>query len=211
MEDLIEELTRGNVTEVKVILASVVLALAVYQLLLAAVAYGWVRLPFLESHPASWAHRASGDAIVVLTVLVAVACVSYYGFEFEDEGGAHAIFGAILLGVIALKVIAVGYGRVRPPFLASRAASLAHRAVGDVIAALLVVVAVMCLSYFGIEDDAGAHVVAASALLAVLALKILVLRRWHRLSPLLPALGACVFVLLAVTWATSAGDLLADR
>ena len=141
MGDLVETLTRGNVTEVKVILASVVLALAVYQLIL----------------------------------------------------------------------IAVGYGRVRPPFLAPRAASLAHRAVGDVIAALLVVVAVMCLSYFGIEDDAGAHVVAASALLAVLALKILVLRRWHRLSPLLPALGACVFVLLAVTWATSAGDLLADR
>ena len=31
---------------------------------------------------------------------------------------------------------------------------------------------------------------------------------WRRLLPLL---GACVFVLLAVTWATSAGDLLADR
>ena len=28
---------------------------------------------------------------------------------------------------------------------------------------------------------------------------------------LLPLLGACVFVLLALTWATSAGDLLADR
>ena len=39
MEDLIEELTRGNVTEVKVVLASVVLGLAVYQVLLAAVAY----------------------------------------------------------------------------------------------------------------------------------------------------------------------------
>jgi len=118
VEGLIEDLTRGNVTEVKVVLASVVLALAVYQLLLAAVAYGWVRLPFLESHSASWAHRASGDAIVVLTVLVAVACLSYYGFEFEDEGGAHAIFGALLLGVIALKVIAVrvggGLGRLLP-------------------------------------------------------------------------------------------------
>jgi hypothetical protein len=139
--DLVETLTRGNVTEVKVILASVVLALAVYQLVL----------------------------------------------------------------------IAVGYGKARPPVLASRAAALAHRASGDVIAILMVVVAIMCISYFGVEDDAGAHVVAASALLFVLALKILVLRRWHRLGRLLPLLGTCVFVLLVVTWATSAGDLLADR
>ncbi|HEX5713993.1 MAG TPA: DUF6529 family protein [Solirubrobacterales bacterium] len=107
MEDLIEELTRGNVTEVKVVLATVVLALAIYQLLLAAVAYGWLRLPFLEAGTASWTHRASGDAIVVLTILVATACLSYYGFE---EGGAHALFGTILLGVLALKVFVVRVG-----------------------------------------------------------------------------------------------------
>lgn len=107
MEDLIEELTRGNVTEVKVVLATVVLTLAVYQLVLAAVAYGWLRLPFLEAGTASWTHRASGDAIVVLTILVAVACLSYYGFE---EGGAHAVFGTVLLGVLALKVFVVRVG-----------------------------------------------------------------------------------------------------
>jgi hypothetical protein len=39
----------------------------------------------------------------------------------------------------------------------------------------------------------------------------MVIRRWHRLGGLLPVLGVGVFVLLAVTWATSAGDLLADR
>jgi uncharacterized protein DUF6529 len=107
VEDLIEELTRGNVTEVKVVLASVVLALAVYQLVLASVAYGWLRLPFLEAGTASWTHRASGDAIVVLTILVATACIGYYGFE---EGGAHAVFGTILLGVLALKVLVVRVG-----------------------------------------------------------------------------------------------------
>jgi len=107
MEQLIDELTRGNVTEVKVVLATVILALAVYQLLLAAVAYGWLRLPFLESATASWTHRASGDAIVVLTVLVATACLAYYGFE---DGGAHAVFGCILLGAIAVKVVVVRVG-----------------------------------------------------------------------------------------------------
>ncbi len=108
MEQLIDDLTRGNVTEVKVVLASVVLALAVYQLLLAAVAYGWVRLPFLAAAPASWVHRASGDAIVLLTLAVAAMCVGYYGFD--EDGGAHAFVGYFVLGAIVVKVVAVRVG-----------------------------------------------------------------------------------------------------
>lgn len=73
VEHLIEDLTRGNVTEVKVVLASALLALAGYQLLLAAGAYERVRLPFLSSHAASWTHRASGDAIVVLVAAKVLA------------------------------------------------------------------------------------------------------------------------------------------
>lgn len=114
MEDLIEELTRGNVTEVKVVLASVVVALVVYQLMLAAVSYGWVRLPFLESGPATWAHRATGGTILVLAVLVAIACIAYYGFE---DGGAHAVFGCLVLGALALKVLAVRIGGSHSPLL----------------------------------------------------------------------------------------------
>jgi hypothetical protein len=101
VEDLIEELTRGNVTEVKVVLASVVLALAIYQVALAAVSYGKVRLRFLQSGPATWAHRAAGDTVLVIAVLVAVACISYYGWE---EGGAHAVFGTLLLGALAVRI-----------------------------------------------------------------------------------------------------------
>lgn len=111
---MIESLTRGNVAEVKVVLASVVLALAVYQLVLAAVSYGKVRPRFLESGPATWAHRASGDTILVLAVLVAVACVSFYGFE---EGGAHAVFGCLVLAALALKVAAVRIGGSSSPLL----------------------------------------------------------------------------------------------
>jgi hypothetical protein len=107
VEQLIEDLTRGNVTEVKVVLASAIVALAVYQLLLAAVAYGWLRLPFLAAGTASWTHRASGDAIVVLTVVVAAMCVGYYGFE---DGGAHAVAACVLLGVLATKVLVVRVG-----------------------------------------------------------------------------------------------------
>jgi hypothetical protein len=141
VEDLFADITRGNVTEVKVVLASVVMALACYQLVL----------------------------------------------------------------------IAVGYGKVRPFFLGPRPASLAHRAVGDAIVVMVVVVALMCLSYFGFGEDRSLHVIAATALLVVLALKIAVVRWWHGLGRLLPFLGVSVFGLLAVTWLTSAGDFLADR
>lgn len=46
-------------TEVKVVLATVIVGLAIYQLVLAAVAYGWLRLPFLDAATASWTHRAA--------------------------------------------------------------------------------------------------------------------------------------------------------
>ena len=140
MEELAESLARGNVTEVKVMLASVALALAVYQLVL----------------------------------------------------------------------IAVAYGKLRPRFLAGRVAAFTHRSSGDAIAVLLVVIGIMCASYFGIEDDAVLHSVASTALLVVLALKILVIRRWHAAGRFLPPLGITVFLLLAVAWLTSAGDFLAE-
>ena len=139
MEDFVENLTNGNVTEVKVILATVALSLAVYQVVL----------------------------------------------------------------------ITVGYGKVRPPFLAPRSASFAHRAVGGTIATLLVATAVMCVSYFGFEENA-AHIAAAIALLTVLALKVAIIRRWHALGRFLPLLGTLVFILLAITWLTSAGDFLSE-
>lgn len=126
MEHLIEDLTRGNVTEVKVVLASVVLVLAGYQLLLAGAAYERVRLPFLSSHAASWAHRASGDAIVVLVTVVATMCIAFYGFE---EGGAHSVAGTAVLVLVAAKVLAVRVGgragRLLPLLGVSLAAALA--------------------------------------------------------------------------------------
>ena len=141
MEDVVESLTRGNPTEVKVVLASVVAALAIYQVILIAIAYGVVHPPLLRSAPASSAHRASGDAIAALTLVVAVMCVSVFGFDLE-----HA-----------------------------------------------------------------AHVIAATALVTVLAVKIAVVRRGGAAGRYLPALGITVLALFLVTWLTSAGDFLADR
>jgi hypothetical protein len=141
VEELVSDVTRGNVTEVKVVLASVVMALACYQIALIAVGYGKLRLPFLGARPASMTHRTVGDAIVVITLVVAV----------------------------------------------------------------------MCLSYFELEDDTSTHAIAAVALLVVLGFKIAVVRWLHGLSRLLPVLGLSVWVLFAITFGTSAGDFLVSR
>jgi hypothetical protein len=117
---------------------------------------------------------------------------------------------ALALAVYQLVLIAVAYGKVTVPFLASPPASRAHRAVGDTIVCVVVVTALMCVAYFGFEDDAALHVVSAVALLVVLAVKIAVVRWWHGLGRLLPVLGLSVWVLLALTWLTSAGDFLSD-
>ena len=116
---------------------------------------------------------------------------------------------ATALAVYQLVLAAVGYGKLRPRFLERRPAFRAHRASGDTIAVLLVLVAVLCVSYFEIEDDAAFHAVTGAALIAVLAVKVAVLRWFHGASRFLPALGISVFVLLAVTWASSAGAWLA--
>lgn len=107
MEDLIDTLTRGNIIEVKVTLASVLLALAVYQVLLITVAYGKVRPPFLQAGPAGRAHRVSGDAIVVVAVCVSIMCVGVYGFE---EDGAHIASALGLLAALTVKIGVLRFG-----------------------------------------------------------------------------------------------------
>ena len=139
VEDLVETLARGNVTEVKVVVTTVALALAVYQLVLITVVYGKARPGFLGPEPAAQTHRASGDAIAVL----------------------------------------------------------------------LIVVALMCVSYFGLEDDAAFHAVTGAALLAVLTVKVVIIRWWHAAGRFLPVLGISVFLRLAATWASTAGAFLA--
>jgi hypothetical protein len=113
MEQLVEDLTRGNVSQVKFVLTSVVAALAVYQLVLIAIGYGKVRTPILGSRAASWTHRASGDAIVVLIVLVGLACLAYYGV-----GEEHIVAGFALAVVLAFKIAVIrwwqGLSRLLP-------------------------------------------------------------------------------------------------
>jgi Family of unknown function (DUF6529) len=111
VEDLIERLTRGNVEEVKVVLASVIVALAGYQVTLMAVGYGKLRLPFLKPRAASFAHRTVGDTIAALAVAVAVACVSLAGFGVDGDDDLrtviHAVAGSLVIIVLGFKIAVV--------------------------------------------------------------------------------------------------------
>jgi Family of unknown function (DUF6529) len=104
MEAFFDELTRGNVAEVKVMLAAVVGVLAVYQALLMVVGWGRIRLGFLSRAAASRAHLALGGTIVFVTLFISLACLSYFGWE---EGGLHAVTGIALLGMLGFKIAVV--------------------------------------------------------------------------------------------------------
>lgn len=149
MEHLVEQAVGGQVTALKIVLTSVVTALAVYQVLLMAVGYGVLRLPFLRPASASVAHRVVGDTIVALVVLIGLLCLAYFGIEDSVADGAP-----------------------------------------------------------GPDSRAAWHSAASFALVAALAVKLLVLHRWHSLNRFLPALGILVLTLFVMTWLTSAGAFL---
>jgi Family of unknown function (DUF6529) len=103
---------QGNPTEVKVVLASVATALAIYQLVLAAIGYRKLRI--IEAAPAFMTHRASGDTIAVLLIVVAIMCLSYFGLE---DGAFHAVTGFLLLVVLAVKVAVIRWWHSAGRFL----------------------------------------------------------------------------------------------
>lgn len=115
------------------------------------------------------------------------------------------------LAIYQVGLITVCYGKLRLRFLDGRAASFAHRAIGDALVVIIVVAAVMCVSYLELDDEAVLHVVAAGLLLVVLAVKIAVVRWLPSLNRFLPMLGLSVWALIALTVATSAGDFLVNR
>src|SRR6202171_1421737 len=110
----INQLSGGQVTWVKIVLTSVLVVLAIYQLSLAAVFYGKVRVPILAGRVAAVTHRSSGDAICVVVVLIGLACLSGYqiGDALEHRGirvAAHVVV-TLLLAVLAVKVMIVRFG-----------------------------------------------------------------------------------------------------
>jgi hypothetical protein len=57
------------------------------------------------------------------------------------------------LAVYQVAMMAVGWGKVKLPFLKPRAASFAHRSVGDVIVPIALLVGWICYAYYGFDDE----------------------------------------------------------
>lgn len=119
-------ITGGQVTAVKIVLTSVLLALAAYQAMLMAVGYRLVRPPFLSAESAAVAHRAVGDAVVVLVVVCGAFCLGYYGIEDSVRDHApgpdsrvtlHVVASFALAGVLALKLVVLHAWRRAQRFL----------------------------------------------------------------------------------------------
>ena len=133
MESFVEELTRGNVSQVKTVLASIVLALACYQVALMAVSYGKLRVPFLKPKAASFAHRAVGDAAVAVGVFIAFLCYSYFGVgdgiehargEESTRATIHVVAGTLFVVAVVVKVVIVRWYRKLDRFLPAIGLSL---------------------------------------------------------------------------------------
>jgi len=106
--DFFVNITGDRVPEVKLVLTVVVLLLAAYQVLMMAVGYGKLKLPFLSPGAASFSHRSVGDAIVPVTLFVAIACLTYFGIEeWFDEAFLHGVLGVLLAVVLAFKIAVV--------------------------------------------------------------------------------------------------------
>jgi hypothetical protein len=115
VEDFVENITRGNPSSVKTVLASIVLALAAYQLILAAIGYRKLRI--IDARPAFFTHRASGDAIAVLVVIVALMCLAVFGFEDDHVLHSAAASGALVVLAIKIAVVRSGAGGRFLPYL----------------------------------------------------------------------------------------------
>jgi hypothetical protein len=105
--DFVENITRGNPGSVKAVLASIVLALASYQLIHAAI--GYRKLPIIAARPAIFTHRASGDMIATLVIIVALMCVAAFGFE--DDYALHNLAGIGAVAILTIKVAVLRTGR----------------------------------------------------------------------------------------------------
>ena len=123
MEDLLDKITNDNVAAVKIVLTSVVSALALYQVFLMAVGYGKIRLPFLRPPAASATHRAVGDTVLIVTLVIALMCLGYFGFDDSGEHGSdlgssvHAIPGGLLVAALALKIVVIRWWHQMSRFL----------------------------------------------------------------------------------------------
>ncbi|HEX6527178.1 MAG TPA: DUF6529 family protein [Streptosporangiaceae bacterium] len=93
---------------VKALLATIVLALAGVQVLLALWIYRKLPLAAIPPRPVPIAHRVTGYALVAVTIPVAVHCLIAYGVQLTSLRVAiHSIAGCFFYGAFVAKLLIV--------------------------------------------------------------------------------------------------------
>ena len=115
---------------------------------------------------------------------------------------------------LAAAIVAIGamlslMGRAERTF-SGKALRKMHRTAGWIVVVLLVVISYFCIRYVALVGDqmsgrAVFHGVLALILIVVLALKVLIVRRYKEFLRFVPVMGLIVFSLVFVVVATSAG------
>lgn len=98
----------ANPIPVKTLLATIMLALAGIQVLLALWIYRKLPLAPLPPRPVPIVHRVTGYALLAVTVPVAVHCLIAYGVQLTSPRVAiHSIAGCFFYGAFAAKLLIV--------------------------------------------------------------------------------------------------------
>ncbi len=97
--------TFDDIIEFKVILATMVLAVAVVQVASMAMVYGWIPVPDRLKDPLAVFHRWEGRTVVFIAVVIAVLCILDPGPQSApDRQLRHTVLGIAVLALIVAKV-----------------------------------------------------------------------------------------------------------
>ncbi|MHB1380929.1 MAG: DUF6529 family protein, partial [Thermoleophilia bacterium] len=90
----------------KSLMASILLAVALLQLVWISLARGWfLDLPLRARLRAVKAHHIGGYAGLGLILTIAYYCVFVYGSSGTTRAAIHALLGAVTVGLVATKVV----------------------------------------------------------------------------------------------------------
>jgi hypothetical protein len=117
--ELLNDLTGGQLLLWKVVLCSLVFAMAGTQVFLAARFYELSTVPPVSAGAAARVHRYNGKATVTLAVVIALTClVGPAGPVSPARILLHSVFGSLVFALLALKYAALkvwrGGGRYLP-------------------------------------------------------------------------------------------------
>lgn len=94
-----------NYEMMKSIAATLVLLLALLQVVWMAQVQGFLRLLPVEKRTLRQLHRGGGIAVLLLMVLIALACVFGEGLYFRPlRVGIHAVAGSLAIAILVAKV-----------------------------------------------------------------------------------------------------------